>query len=197
MALERDSHRQCQQDLSAANSELLHLLEGPVVLAAVDLDQRATAVIVRAADLAATCQGRLVLIHVVDYQGGYAPDQPFTQRPDQVLEQMARHSRYALLGMVMRLSLPSDWVEILVETGPLAPTLAQRAAALNARYLAVGRARLGPLSPTATLAPMLEARPGCELVVVPDAEDAAWRRMLADTRRWLSTWQSAPERVAE
>jgi K+-sensing histidine kinase KdpD len=42
-------------------------MSNPIILAAVDIDARATAVIAHAARLAALCQGRLVVIHVVDY----------------------------------------------------------------------------------------------------------------------------------
>ena len=92
----------------------------PIIVAAVDLDRRAVPVIAHAARLAALCQGHLALVHVVDYAGGYESDHPFPQRPGGVLDDMVRHARASLVGMVSHLELPNDWVEIRVETGPVA-----------------------------------------------------------------------------
>ena len=78
----------------------------PIIVAAADLDRRAVPVIAHAARLAALCQGHLALVHVVDYAGGYESDHPFPQRPGGVLDDMVRHARASLVGIVVIWSCP-------------------------------------------------------------------------------------------
>jgi nucleotide-binding universal stress UspA family protein len=142
----------------------------PIILAAVDMDRRAIAVIERAARLAALCQGHLILAHAVDWSGTAPGDCPFPERPGQVQGAMVRHARASLVGMVNGLDLPNDWVEILVETGPAVETLTRLIAARGAAYCLMGRPRLGALGAAlgvgAGLAAALRARGGCEPIEV-------------------------------
>jgi hypothetical protein len=159
----------------------------PIILSAVDLDGHATDVIAQGARLAALCQGHLVVVHVVDYPGGYESDNPFPQRPGDVLDAMVRHARASLVGMVNHLDLPTEWVQIRVETGSVTQTLADIAGALQPRYCLVGPARLGPLSPSAGLAAAIKGRSDCELLAVPAKpggdED---KGLLPRLRHWLA-----------
>lgn len=138
----------------------------PIILAAVDLDRHAPAVIEQAARLAALSQAHLVLAHVVDDAPGYASDQPFPQRPGDLRAAMERHARASLVGMVNHLDLPNAWVEVRVETGSVTPTLAALVAELQPRYCLMGPARLGPLSPSAGLAAAIGGRSRCELMTI-------------------------------
>jgi nucleotide-binding universal stress UspA family protein len=164
----------------------------PIIIAAVDLDRRALPVITHAARLAALCQGHLTLVHVVEYEGGYESDHPFPQRPGGVLDDMVRHARASLVGMVSHLELPNDWVEIRVETGPVCATLAELAAALKPRYCVVGQARLGPLSVTAGLATALKTRSDCEVLAVPGTGEGVHHGLLARAMHWLEGDLRAP-----
>jgi hypothetical protein len=164
----------------------------PIIIAAVDLDRRAVPVIAHAARLAALCQGHLALVHVVDYAGGYESDHPYPQRPGGVLDEMVRHARASLVGMVSHLELPTDWVEIRVETGPVCDTLADVAGALKPRYCVVGQSRLGPLSPTAGLAAALKTRSDCEVLAVPATGEGVHHGMLARAMHWLEGDLRAP-----
>jgi len=157
----------------------------PIILAAVDLDRRAVPVIAHAARLAGLCQGHLVLVHVVDFAGGYEADHPFPQRPGPVLDDMVRHARASLVGMVSHLDLPNDWAEIRVETGPLVDTLGRLAAALRPSYCVVGQPRFGLLSPTGGLAAVLKEQGGCEVLAVPGAGEDRREGMLARMRHWM------------
>ncbi len=157
----------------------------PIILAAVDLDRRALPVIAHAARLAALCQGHLALVHVVDYAGGYESDHPSPQRPGRVLEDMIRHARASLIGMVSHLELPTNPVEVRVEAGPVVETLGDLAGALKPRYCVVGQTRLGPLSSTAGLSAALKARANCEVLVVPGAGERTRGGLLARVRHWL------------
>jgi len=157
----------------------------PIIIAAVDLDRRAVPVIAHAARLAALCQGLLTLVHVVDYAGGYEADHAFPQRPGRVLDDMVRHARASLVGMISHLDLPNDWAEIRVETGPVTDALANLAGALKPRYCVVGQARLGPLSPTADLATTLKAKSSCEVLVVPGAGERVSQGLIARVRHWM------------
>jgi nucleotide-binding universal stress UspA family protein len=158
----------------------------PIILAAVDLDRRAPGIIAHAARLAALCQGHLALVHVVDYAGGYESDHPFPQRPGGVLDDMVRHARASLVGMVSHLELPNDWVEIRVETGPVCEILADLAGALKPRYCVTGQSRFGPLSPRAGLAAALKTRSDCEVLAVPGTEEGVRHGMLARMRHWVA-----------
>ncbi len=151
----------------------------PIILAAVDINRRAVPVIAHAARLAVLCQGRLALVHVVDYAGGYESDLPFPQRPGRILADMVRYARASLVGIVSHLELPNEWVEIRVETGPVVETLAKLAGALKPRYCVVGQSRFGLLSPTTGLAAALSTRSGCEVLAVPGVEQGARHGMLA------------------
>ena len=164
----------------------------PIIIAAVDIDRRAVPVIAHAARLAALCQGHLALVHVVDYAGGYESDHPFPQRPGGVLDDMVRHARASLVGMVSHLELPTDWVEIRVETGPVCDTLADVAGALKPRYCVVGQARLGLLSVTAGLAAALQTRSDCEVLAVPATGEGVHHGMLARAMHWLEGDLRAP-----
>ncbi|MFZ0789043.1 MAG: universal stress protein [Chromatiaceae bacterium] len=158
----------------------------PTIIAAVDLDSRAPSVIAHGARLAALCGGRLVVVHVVDYPGGYEADHAVPQRPDQVLEDMTRHARASLVGRVACLDLPKISPEIRVETGPVVQSLARVAAELRPRYVLVGPRRLGPLSPTAGLAAATRDAGDCELLVVPDDGHRARSRLLVRAKHWLT-----------
>jgi nucleotide-binding universal stress UspA family protein len=160
-------------------------MSNPIILAAVDLDARASAVIVHAARLAALCQGRLVVVHVVDYAGSYEDDHGFPQPPGAVLADMVRHARASLLGRVYHLELATDWVEIQVPTGPVADTLTELAAARHPRYVLIGSARWGLLSSTAGLADTLKVRNAGQLLVVPGIDGAAPQGLMARVRRRL------------
>jgi nucleotide-binding universal stress UspA family protein len=138
----------------------------PIILAAVDLDRHAPAIIAQAARLAALCQAHLVVAHVVDDASGYESDHPFPQRPGDLRAAIARHARAWLVGMVNHLDLANDWVEIRVEAGPLTRTLADLVVELQPRYCLLGPARLGPLSPSAGLAAAIGGRSDCELMAL-------------------------------
>lgn len=157
----------------------------PIIVAAVDFDRRATAVIAHAAPLAALCQGHLMVVHVVDDAAEYESELPFPQRRSQVLDAMVRHARASLVGMVNHLDLPNDWVEIRVETGPVIATLTELAGVLKPRYCVVGQPRLGILSPTAGLAAALAGRSDCDLVAVPGAGGHKLDGMIARVGHWL------------
>lgn len=167
-------------------------MSNPIILAAVDLDTRASAVIAHAARLAALCQGRLVVVHVVDYAGGYEDDHGLPQPQGAVLADMVRHARASLLGMVYNLELETDWVEIQVPTGPVAGTLADLAATRHPRYVLVGSARWGILSATAGLGAALKARNGGELLVVPAVDGVAPLSPVARVRHWLGQDLTVP-----
>lgn len=167
-------------------------MSNPIILAAVDLDARATGVIAHAARLAALCQGYLVVVHVVDYPGGYETDHGFPQPPGAVLDDMVRHARASLVGMVRHLDLPVDWVEIQVANGPTPDTLADIAAARHPRYVLIGSPRWGGLSPTAGLGAALKARNGGELLVVPGTNGVLPQGLMARARHWLGRGQVVP-----
>jgi hypothetical protein len=144
-------------------------MSDPLFIAAVDLDTRACGVIAHAAKIAALCQGRLMVVHVVDYPGGYEPDQPSSQPHGAVLRDMVRHARASLMGMILHLDLPTDWIEIQVQTGPTVETLAALAGAYHPRYVLIGRARWGILSCTADLDAALAAGNGGKVLAVSSA----------------------------
>ncbi len=160
-------------------------MSNPIILAAVDIDARARAVIAHAARLAALCQGRLVVIHVVDYTGRDEDDHGLPQPPGAVLADMVRHARASLSGMVYHLELAKDWVEIQVPTGPVVDTLTDLASAWRPSYVLVGAARWGVLSTTAGLGAALKARNGGALLVVPAVDVVAPQGLMARVRHWL------------
>jgi hypothetical protein len=164
----------------------------PIILAAVDLDRRAVPVIAHAARLAGLCQGHLVVVHVVDYAGGYESDHPFPQRPGRVLDDMVRHARASLVGMASHLDLPNDWAEIRVETGPVVETLAKLAGVLKPRYCVVGQSRFGLLSANAGVAAALKDPSGCEVLAVPGLGEERHRGVLARMRHWMGGDLGAP-----
>jgi nucleotide-binding universal stress UspA family protein len=164
----------------------------PIIFAAVDLDRRAVPVLAHAARLAALCQGRLVLVHVVDFVGGFESDLPFPQSPGAVLDDMVRHARASLVGMVSHLDLDPAWVEIRVESGPVIETLAGLAGALKPRYCVIGQSGLGLLSPAAGLAGALKASGHCEILAVPGTGGGLGKEMLARVRRWVGADLGAP-----
>lgn len=157
----------------------------PIILAAVDLDRRAATVIEQAARLAALCQARLVVAHVVDDAAGYETDHPFPQRPGDLRDSMTRYARAWLVGMINHLDLPNGWVEIRVETGPVTPTLADLVVALQPRYCLMGPARLGPLSPSAGLAAAIGGRSDCELMSAATRASTAVHGLRRRLHRWL------------
>lgn len=158
----------------------------PTIIAAVDLDSRAPSVIAHGARLATLCGGALVVVHVVDYPGGYEADHAAPQRPDQVLEDMTRHARASLVGRVACLDLRTISPEIRVESGPVVQSLARVAAELRPRYVLVGPRRLGPLSPTGGLAAAIREAGDCELLVVPVDGQRSIARLLVRAKRWLT-----------
>ncbi len=168
-------------------------MSSPLFLAAVDLDTRACGVIAHAARLSALCQGRLMVVHVVDYPGGYEPDQPRAQPQGAVLQDMVRHARASLMGMILHLDLPTDWIEIQVRTGPRVQTLAELAGTYHPRYVVIGRPRWGGLSGTAGLEAALEARNGGPVLAVSSGERGALRSGLLDRlRHWLGRDRFVP-----
>lgn len=167
-------------------------MSNPIILAAVDIDARATAVIAHAARLAALCQGRLVVVHVVDYTGGDEDDHGLPQPPGAVLADMVRHARATLSGMVHHLELAKDWVEIQIPTGSVVETLADLAAAWHPNYVLIGAARWGVLSTTAGLGAALKARNGGALLVVPALDGVASQGLMARVRHWLGQDLSLP-----
>jgi hypothetical protein len=167
-------------------------MSNPIILAAVDLDAHASGVIAHAARLAALCQGHLVVAHVVDDRAIDEDDHSFPQPPGAVLADMVRHARASVLGMVYHLDLPTDWVEVRVQTGPTADTLADIAAARHPRYVLIGSPRWGALSPTAGLALALKERNGGQLLVVPGTHKVLPRGLMAGVRNWLGRGQAVP-----
>jgi hypothetical protein len=157
----------------------------PIILAAVDLDRHAPAVIEQAARLAALSQAHLVVTHVVDDAPGYGSDQPFPQRPGDLRAAMARHARAWLVGMINHLDLPNHSVEIRVETGSPIPTLADLVVELQPRYCLLGPARLGPLSPSAGLAAAIGGRSHCALLSATTRAGADGDGLLRRVQRWL------------
>jgi hypothetical protein len=160
-------------------------MPNPIILAGVDLDARASGVIAHAARLAALCQGHLVIAHVVDDQTGDEDDHGCPPPPGAVLADMVRHARASLLGMVYHQDLPTDWAEIQVQTGPVRNTLVDLAVARHSRYVLIGSARWGLLSPTAGLADALKIRNAGQLLVVPGTDEAAPQGLMSRVRRWL------------
>jgi hypothetical protein len=122
---------------------------------------------------------------VVDDADLFMPDQPFSQRPGDAREAMVRHARASLVGMVSHLDLPNDWVEIRVEVGPIAQTLADIATAIQPRYCLLGPARLGPMSPSAGLVAAIGPRSDCELLTVPMRQRADDTGIIPRMRHWL------------
>jgi nucleotide-binding universal stress UspA family protein len=167
----------------------------PTIIAAVDLDSRACGVIDHAAKLAALCQGDLLVVHVVDYEGGYESDHIPHHSPQQVLSDMVRHARASLVGLVHHLDLPTSPVEIRVESGPTASTLIALAATIRPRYVLVGHSRWGLLSPTSGLASTLESQAGCELLVVPQhGDDASGSGLIKRVQHWLAGEPALPSK---
>jgi hypothetical protein len=164
----------------------------PIIIAAVDLDRRAVPVLAHAARLAALCQGHLVLVHVVDYVGGFESDLPFPERPGAVLDDMVRHARTSLVGMVSHLELDPKWVEVRVESGPVVETLGGLAGNLKPRYCVVRQSRLGQLSPIAGLSTALKARSDCEVLAVPGTPVGVGKAILARMRHWVGADLGAP-----
>jgi hypothetical protein len=158
----------------------------PCVLAAVDLDHQALEVIAQAGRLAALCQGHLVVVHVVDDTGAEAPDKPFPERRGDLRQAMARHARASLVGMISHLDLPNAWVEVRVEFGAVAPTLAKIAADLQPRYCLVGPSRLGPLSPSAGLAAAIKGRSDCELLRLSGRRGGNHSGLISRVSHWLA-----------
>jgi K+-sensing histidine kinase KdpD len=168
----------------------------PAIVAAVDLNSRASAIIRHGAKLAALCQGELLVVHIVDYQSGFESDHAPFQSPRQVVADMVRHARASLVGMVHHLELPTSHVGIRVESGPATDTLAELAAALHPRYLVVGQSRWGLLSPTQALTKAVAAQPGCELVIVPSTAEGSGRRLMGRVRDWVAGEPAAPSKPA-
>jgi len=159
-------------------------MSSPLFLAAVDLDTRACGVIAHAARLSALCQGRLMVVHVVDYPGGYEPDQPRAQPQGAVLQDMVRHARASLMGMILHLDLPTDWIEIQVRTGPRVRTLAELAGACHPRYVLIGRPRWGLLSGIAGLDAALQGCNGGPVLAVSGERGTLGDGLLDRLRHW-------------
>ena len=158
----------------------------PCIIAAVDLDGRAPDVVEHAAKLAALSRADLIVVHVVDYQGGYESDHAPVQSPAQVRKAMIDHARASLVGLVHLLDLPVGHVEIIVEWGAVADTLLALAAALHPVYVLAGRSRWGMLGSLGGLEQVLESRTGCDLLVVPGSGAPAVGAMTTRLRSWLS-----------
>lgn len=156
------------------------------ILAAVDLDRHARRVISQAARLALQCQGHLVVAHVVRETANHESDLPFPQRPGDLCQAMVRHARACLVGMVNHLDLPDTWVEIRVESGALIQSLAKIATELRPRYCLIAPARLGPLSPSAGLAAVIEGLSGCTLLRISGGEGDTGGGLPHRVRHWLA-----------
>lgn len=167
----------------------------PTILAAVDLDRQAAAVITRAARLASLCRARLVVAHVVEEVSGYQPDQPFTQRPAGLRAATQRHARAWLVGMLNHLDLPNDRLAIRVEAGPLSQTLADLVEELQPRYCLLGSARLGPFSPSAGLPEAIGGRSDCELLAIKGQHGGGDEGLGHWVRHWLDQWLHGEARV--
>jgi len=153
------------------------------LIAALDLNDQAAILIRRAGRLAAQCQARLVLAHVVDFHGGYESDHVPFLTPAQVQDQMVRHARVWLLGLVHHLEVPE--VEILVRAGAVVPVLADLALARNARYLVVGTGRWGPFGKLASLVKDTRlSAAGCELISLEPASRPASRGPVHGAGAW-------------
>jgi hypothetical protein len=163
----------------------------PMILAAVDLDRHAANVIEQAARLAALCQARLVVAHVVDGAPGYESDHPFPQRPGDLREAMTRYARAWMVGVINHLDLSNEWVEIRIETGPLTRTLMDLVVGLQPRYCLLGPARLRPLSPSAGLAAAIGGRSDCELMRIHDQLGGEG----SGFGHWMRQWITGDARV--
>jgi nucleotide-binding universal stress UspA family protein len=141
----------------------------PNIVAAVDLDAHAAGIVRRAADLAARCNGRLVIAHVVDHRPGYESDQLPVVPATDVEDQMVRYSRAWLRGLLHHLELPA--ADIVVTAGRPLDGLVELARRWKPMSMVIGRPRWGFLSPVAGLARALETiGNGCALLVVARGE---------------------------
>lgn len=137
------------------------------LIAAVDLNHRAEGIVRRAARLAALCHGRLILLHVVEFDAGYESDYVPLLTPDQVRGDMERQARAWLLGLACHLNLTG--VEIIVRSGRLHDVVTDLALERQARYILTGSPRWGVFSRLGSLA--RERRllaVGCDLVGMAD-----------------------------
>ena len=157
----------------------------PTIVAAVDLDGDAIGIVRRAAKLAARCDGRLVIAHVVDHRPGYESDQVPVVAASEVEEQMVRYARAWLRGLTYHLELPQ--ADVAVSTGRPFASLVELAIQLRPLYVVVGRSRWGFLSRFAGLSRALEKiGSGCDVLVVAHSDDAVDRNLPRRAGEWLS-----------
>lgn len=137
------------------------------LIAAVDLNHRAEGIVRRAARLAALCHGRLILLHVVEFEAGYESDYVPLLSPDQVRGDMERQARAWLLGLVCHLNLTG--VEIVVRSGRLNDVVTELALERQARYILTGSSTWGFFSQLGGLARDRRLLAlGCDLVGMAD-----------------------------
>ncbi|CAK0746301.1 hypothetical protein CCP3SC1_150036 [Gammaproteobacteria bacterium] len=165
----------------------------PIILAAVDLDHRASTVITHANRLAALCQGHLMVVHIVDYDSVYEDDHGFPQPPGKIREDMIRHARMSLFGMIHHLNLSTNLIEIQVKTGPVVDTLIDLAATIHPRYVLIGASRFGILGSTTGLVTAFNAGSNGQLLVVPNTNTALsnWD-ITSRIRQWIGQNVVAP-----
>ncbi len=137
------------------------------LIAAVDLNHRAEGIVRRAARLAALCHGRLILLHVVEFEAGYESDYVPLLTPNQVRGDMERQARAWLLGLVCHLNLTG--VEIVVRSGRLNDVVTELALERQARYILTGSSKWGFFSQLGGLARDRRLLAlGCDLVGMAD-----------------------------
>lgn len=153
------------------------------LVVAVDLDRHAENTIRRAASVARFSGLALVVAHVVEHDTGCESDHVPFLTPQELRARMARQARAWLLGAVHHLGLES--AEIVAVAGTLPDTLAEVAAARQARYIVTGPLRWGALSRLATLsghACLAELR--CEILHLGRDRNVPRPTMA----RWANRW---------
>ncbi len=141
------------------------------IIAAVDLNGDALGVVRRAARLAARCNGRLVLAHVVNHRPGYETDQFPPIPATEVERDMVRYAQAWLRGLAHHLELPQ--AEVSVSAGNPVEDIVALSERRRPQYVVVGRSRWGFLSRLAGLSRALDrSAAGCDVLVVARSEDA-------------------------
>lgn len=186
----------CTADTDQPTIEDQYMTNRPSIIAAVDLDGHTSDVVEHAAKVAALSRARLIIVHVVDYQGGFESDHAAVHTPAQLRKAMIDHARASLVGLVHLLDLPVGQVEIIVEPGAVADTLASLAAALHPVYVLVGRSRWGMLGGLAGLEKVLKSRAGCDLLVVPASGSTGSGLVTKRLRSWLAGSPALPSKPA-
>jgi hypothetical protein len=140
--------------------------ERPCLIAAVDLNDQAAAVLRRASKLAALCRADLVVAHVVDYHSGYESDHAPFHTPSEVRSSLIRCARAWLLGLLHHLDIPAlETVELVVIAGRPLDAIASLAAERSPQFIMTGRSAWGGFSPLAGLSrdPRVRAQ-GCDVL---------------------------------